>query len=443
MNKYKEDMERIVIRHAPYIIKMKIIDEMKEYISQLKIIDVHEHLIADEVRIHKFRDYMSLVFSNYTGTSAVSAGVPEKVIDIIQGEGELEEKYPLFISACQKIQNTVSFQCLDIAFRKIYGMSILDENYIELNSRYCEKNKKDFTYGILKQMHVEKAINDVFDFSMQNTNYGMDYRVFESAVRCDKFIMIHEYLTDVEKEFQREIDSLDELCLLIDEYIHMHKTKLHAVAIKIAVAYYRTLHFEAVEKIEAERIFQELSYRIRNGQKMSMKEAKPLSDYMMHFLAATAEKNSLPIQIHTGVQDRNINNLRNSYPMLLNPLFEKYSGVTFNLFHTGFPYGLETGVLAKMFPNVFVDFSWVHILSPTYAVKLMQEYLELIPAVKISGFGGDFCNAEGAFGHWQIAGENIAQAIANMIEEGWYSLDYGKQLVKQILYDNPKAIYHL
>ena len=83
------------------------------------------------------------------------------------------------------------------------------------------------------------------------------------------------------------------------------------------------------------------------------------------------------------------------------------------------------------------------ILSPTYAVKLMQEYLELIPAVKISGFGGDFCNAEGAFGHWQIAGENIAQAIANMIEEGWYSLDYGKQLVKQILYDNPKAIYHL
>ena len=103
-------MERVVIRHAPYIIKMKIIDEMKEYISQLKIIDVHEHLIADEVRIHKFRDYMSLVFSNYTGTSAVSAGVPEKEIDIIQGERELEEKYPLFISTCQKIQNTVSFQ---------------------------------------------------------------------------------------------------------------------------------------------------------------------------------------------------------------------------------------------------------------------------------------------------------------------------------------------
>jgi len=78
-----------------------------------------------------------------------------------------------------------------------------------------------------------------------------------------------------------------------------------------------------------------------------------------------------------------------------------------------------------------------------YAVDLMQEYFELIPANKFCGFGGDFCNIEGAFGHLQLAKQNIAAAISEMIDKGWYSLEYGKQLAKQILYDNPKTIYNI
>lgn len=420
---------------------MKTYNEIKEYIEQLEIIDVHEHLIKDELRIQKYQDYMSLVFSNYVNTNAISAGISQEEIAVIQGNCDIAEKNHIYRKACENIQNTTSYRCMDMAFRHFYGMGVLDSDFRELNDRYCAANKSGFTYQTLKQMKVKWAVNDVFDISMQNTDYEMDKRIFKNSARCDKYIMIHEYLSEVEKEHCVKIESLEELCSVIKKYICMQKNVYHAAALKIAVAYYRSLYFEPVKKEIAEKIFQKIISLRKKGQKVSLDEACPLCDYIVHYIIAAADGMHLPIQIHTGLQDRNVNYLHHSHPLLLNNLFERYPDVTFILFHTGYPYGREAGILAKMFPNVYVDFSWVHAISSIFAIELMKEYFEVIPANKFCGFGGDFCNVEGAFGHLQLAKENLSLAIADLVERGWYSAFYGMHLAKQILYDNPKQIY--
>jgi len=43
------------------------------------------------------------------------------------------------------------------------------------------------------------------------------------------------------------------------------------------------------------------------------------------------------------------NYLNNANPLHLNNLFESYPQISFNLFHTGYPFGREAGVLAKCF----------------------------------------------------------------------------------------------
>ena len=71
----------------------------------------------------------------------------------------------------------------------------------------------------------------------------------------------------------------------------------------------------------------------------------------------------------------------------------------------------------KCFPNVFVDFSWVHVLSESYARTMLREYIELIPCNKFSVFGGDFFHREGFYGHLQIALENLAEVMSDLLKD--------------------------
>ena len=79
-------------------------------------------------------------------------------------------------------------------------------------------------------------------------------------------------------------------------------------------------------------------------------------------------------------------------------------------------------MLAKCFANVFIDFSWMHIVSPEVCRRALNEYLETIPFNKILGFGGDFIYAELTYAHAKMAqkgpwhrcwpGEKLGKAFA-------------------------------
>src|SRR5262249_56384913 len=114
-----------------------------------------------------------------------------------------------------------------------------------------------------------------------------------------------------------------------------------------------------------------------------------LEDHMFHHVVRLAEAAGVPFQIHTGIHAGNGNFVANSNPALLNNLFFLYPKVKFDIFHISYPYQGELSVLAKQFPNVYADFCWAHIISPTVARHALHEFLEMIPANKISGFGGD------------------------------------------------------
>ena len=100
------------------------------------------------------------------------------------------------------------------------------------------------------------------------------------------------------------------------------------------------------------------------GDGVSLEEAKPYRDYIVHKILQLAGRYSLLVQIHTGIQEGNTNLLSNSNPLLLNNPFLEYNDVVFDIFHAGYPWFREVGVLAKMFPNVYVDMCWFHAISP-------------------------------------------------------------------------------
>lgn len=124
---------------------------------------------------------------------------------------------------------------------------------------------------------------------------------------------------------------------------------------------------------------------------------------MFYFILDIANRKRLVMQIRTGIHEGSGNILSNSNPELLSNLFLEYPDVTFDIFHIGYPYQNELAVLAKNFPNVFIDMYWAHIISPNASINSLLEWIDTVPLNKISAFGGDYCFIDGVYGHQYMA----------------------------------------
>jgi predicted TIM-barrel fold metal-dependent hydrolase len=167
----------------------------------------------------------------------------------------------------------------------------------------------------------------------------------------------------------------------------------------------------------------------------------PLQDFMVHQLIQLAIQHDLPIQIHTGLQEGNENIISNADPTHLLNLFMEYQEAKFDIFHGSYPYISELAVIAKNFPNVYIDMAWLHIVSPYIARCALAEWLDTVPANKILGFGGDYVFVEGIYGHSVIARENIAWTLAEKIEKQGYTVTETKQLAANLLRNNALNLF--
>jgi len=108
-----------------------------------------------------------------------------------------------------------------------------------------------------------------------------------------------------------------------------------------------------------------------------------------------------------------------------------------------YPYVMEIGNLAKNFRNVFIDMCWGHIMSPEAARRALVEWLDAVPANKISAFGGDYCFIDGVYGHQKLARQNVAASLAQKVDDGTYDLARAKLVAEWVFVDNPKNLFDL
>jgi predicted TIM-barrel fold metal-dependent hydrolase len=117
--------------------------------------------------------------------------------------------------------------------------------------------------------------------------------------------------------------------------------------------------------------------------------------------------------------------------------------VVFDIFHIGYPFQNILTVLAKNFPNVYIDMCWAHIVSPNASVQALVEWVDTVPLNKISAFGGDYLFVDGVYGHQVLAREDVAKALSLKVEEGLFDLGEACRIARLLLYENPKRIFRL
>ena len=416
----------------------KLIEALLEEIDKIELIDTHEHFPAHEKENFEKPVDFAKVFEGYASNDLVSAGMTQKDAELLCDASVPEEKrWKLIKPFWQAIRTTTYGRVPLIIARDLYEIDdINDRTY----KRLSEKVKALYKPGLYKKVLRDKAKIEISINDKWITDADREFLAPVQHFHNYVVVRNRETLDLVEKENNVRIHTLDDLEKALEKnFIKCVKEKI--VGVKCTQAYLRILRFDKVPKADAERLFNRIFSHLVEG--LNWEEAKPLQDYMFHKVVRLAIEHKLPIQIHTGIQAGNANIITNANPAHLINLFLEYSEAKFDIFHAGYPYSSELAVIAKNFPNVYPDMSWMHAIGAYPARRILSEWIDTVPNNKIFGFGGDYSFVEGAYAHSRICRENVAMVLAEKIEENHLSEDEALLIAKNILRDNPGRLFKL
>lgn len=421
-------------------------------IKQVPVIDTHEHLPSREENIDPDRDLLKEYLSHYMSSDLISSGLaPEKLEKVRDSSLPIEKRWEIVEPNWEMCRYTGYGRALDIAVKEIYGIDGINRGTIKLlNKQFKEKTKPGNFKRVLKDFcGIKLSILDAWD-----SRFDCDESLFRRVWQILNYIIpmpleIPEDRLDIvswlEKEYGVKINSLD-------DWMECFKLELEdnlehgMIGIKNILGYHRSLRFEKISYKTAKKCFTSDLKKWQEGGKgkgKNIRFSKEVQDFMMHYILSVLNEKKLFIQVHTGLLEGNGDIITNSNPSLMCNLFKEYPDVTFDIFHIGYPYYAETSALGKMFPNVFIDMCWAHIISPAASVQALSDFIDAVPFNKISVFGGDYLFVDAIYGHLHLARQNVSRVLSQKVKDGIFSIDKAVEIAWHLFYYNPVKIFNL
>lgn len=404
--------------------------EIFESLTELPVIDAHEHLMPEKHRVSMKLDFF-LLFSHYTKADLLSAGMMLQDYERLMKDQDMpvEKKWEVFHPFYPLIRYGSYARPALIWLREVLGYDDLTEkNYREISAKLQEWNKPGLYHRILRDMcRIETALvvsanYQEYDFDLLKPLWSlMDYTT-EGSMR--KFFRgdsgknarhIEDYLDWMEADFRRYMD-------------------MGGIGIKLWC-----LPLEKPDIEKGNRIFKRLQGGDKNAG-ISPTETLLLTSVIYDRAFRLARENDITVAVHSGVWG----DFRNSQPAHLIPIATNYPNVSFDLFHLGMPFVREAVMIGKMFPNVSLNLCWLSLASPEQTFRMLDECVDLVPMNNIIAFGGDYgLPVEKVYGHLKMAREVVARVLSKRIDREQMDFAEAFRIAKMWFYDNPVEIYDL
>ncbi len=424
-----------------------IYKDLRQAIAGMPVIDTHEHTLSERSRQQEPQSPFNL---GYVGCDLCGAGISDEEATLAEDPSrDPAAAREIFLKYYPHTRTTGYGRSMARTLEGVFGITHLDEKSFDL---LWEKIRSGITGGSYQSWFRKKYNIEAVVLDADNDDEYPGF-FYHSLRHARHFIMVdnREELEDLERRSGCSIHSASQLRDAMWTYLeHLMESK-KTVALKNNLAYNRSILFERTTVADADRAFSLLFARKHphqatswlKTQHRSWEEMAPLQNFLVHESIRFAEEHGLAYQFHTGLQAGYTNEITDSRPSLLTNLFREYRRVKFGLFHGGFPYCREWGVLGKNFPNVYLDLCWMHITSPATCLQMLDEWLDYVPNNKILGFGGDLHLVESIYGHLEQARDNIARALAVKVDRGDYPGGTALEIAENMLYHNPKKFFEL
>ncbi|MBR1165232.1 amidohydrolase family protein [Bradyrhizobium elkanii] len=422
--------------------------QITEWVEQTPFVDTHEHLIEESLRLsgalHERLpcDDWAYLFNKYVHDDLLIAGMPAAELRRFLGRDlSSEAKYRLVAPYWDRVRHTGYAQALRHTFRGLYGEDDLTaESVSRIAEKYRETIRPGFYAAILHRANIEScqvnSIPHIFAETEQPALLAQDIDITYFS-RCSAADFVR-----VETETGKRPTTLEEWLDIIDFYFATYGPR--AVAVKCWIAYSRALDFAPVAKAHASQLFVHNVGKVRGAYPLGSEDLKALQDFLFRYCVAKAGDWDLPVKLHTGyLAGRSVMQLgriRDNAADLCR-LLQDFPATRFVLMHIGYPYQDEFTALAKHYPNAAIDMCWAWIINPAASVRFLKEFLLAVPDGKIFTFGGDYVAVEPIYGHACVARRGIAQALSELVAEGWIAREETLDLIERIMRGNAHRFF--
>ncbi len=421
----------------------KSYDELRGYCETLPIVDCHDH--SGECG-PQYKDAIQVIIAGYFHSDIHSASSDREMLVLEDTELSLEERWPILEKAWKRTCHTGYAQVTRRVLQVFYDeqdlslavLQRMQEKLLDLSDAEKFESILDRANIVARVLDIWPDVNKVLDGSLKLTPRG------RLAISLPAFHNIRSY-TEVQERvapLKRTVTSLDEYLIACREIFQGHKD-YGAVTFKDQSAYSRSLDYGNPTRAEAEAVFNWFMEDPRRSAAYP-EGSKPLDDFLFHEFMRMVRDLDLPVQIHTGHMAGIRNDIAKTNAVKLTKVIELHRDVRFDLFHANWPYGGELLYMGKNYPNVNLDFCWTNIIDPVYSQNLFKQALSSVPHGKIHGYGSDFGGSvERAWAHADIARDNVAIALSDMVEVGYLDLDEAKSVACDWLFGNANAFFRL
>ncbi|KAM3340040.1 protein fluG isoform X1 [Capsicum galapagoense] len=172
---------------------------------------------------------------------------------------------------------------------------------------------------------------------------------------------------------------------------------------------------------------------------------KNFIDYIFLHALKVAQSYDLPMQIHTGFGDKDLD-LRLANPLHLRNLLEdkRFMKSRLVLLHASYPFSREASYLASVYSQVYLDFGLaIPKLSFHGMVSSVKELLELAPMNKVMFSTDGYAFGETFYLGAKKAREVVFSVLRDACVDGDLSIPEAIAAVKDIFAENAKQFYKL
>ncbi len=386
------------------------------WLEQVEIYDCHEHLYFPEERVERESDLIDMI--HYTLSDFKTAGLQE--VTTLQ---DFFKWYPM-------IRHTGYGQMIRIIAKDLYNIELYDyDSFVRLDRVIRAKSQninicKEWYGQIFQRCNIKKALTVYNGSFWQNEQLA-------PMVYLD-FLIQPNHIKSIKQS--KGIHTLDAYVEYVIDTLTLYKEK-GMIAGKFGTPYWHSLEFCSPDIHIASQQFS----CAQNG-------FEHLAGYLFHQILGLMETYEIPVQFHTGhVEPRSVDFLSYrvewSNPDIFGVYATTYPKLRCILLHTGYPFQDIYFSLAKNHANIYVDFSWIYIISPKAAQDALIKSIEMIPINKIIGFGGDCQHIEGTYAHLQLAKSVWQSAFTYLIENKWLDESSAKYIFTRIAQTNPLMVY--
>jgi len=410
---------------------------LRKEIQTIHIVDAHNHLPSEQTWTAGQDDWTSLL--GYCLIDLANAGLSRDQLvrpvaadtrlhidygyDYQEDKRSPNEKWEVVKSYWPYVRHMGSGVLVKKVLELFFDCTDLDEHSVARVQETLTDLKQP---GVYRRLLREKFKIDAVIAVTMSVKEKPPTDVIAPVLYSDIFSLIQKRrdIYRLEQETGRDIYSLETYLTALDELLEKSVTNGGLVGIKWHIyPYHRDMNFEIADIADAAKCFDRILQMparggIGSGAAVGIDEMRPFQDFMQHHLIQRAIDLDMPIQIHAATLGGSYGGPLYGDPKSLIPLFIRYPQARFDILHGAFPWTRELGAISHLFPNVYINMSWLDILSPQTYREFLKDWLTGIPINKIFAFGADQHNVLLTCACAERVRDMVTEVLTTLIADG-------------------------